>query len=185
MGCDIHAYQEQKVDGKWTYCGEVDLYRNYTLFTVLANVRSSSNRVKIISKPKGLPSDISNEVKEEYDHWDCDGHSHSFLTKEEFEEFDWSSGVRIGGTVDCRNYQEYLDKGMPSSWCGGVGGPNIEIVDEDKMKTVMNIQDDGKKYYCYIEWEDALMEYLDDAYKTIKEIFDQPIECRIIFWFDN
>lgn len=99
MGCDIHCYSEKKnkETGKWELIpemikemdGDYTDYqtdqilgnRNYLLFSILADVRNYHlSDYCIISKPKGLPEDVSNEAKEISDYWDGDGHSHSWHT---------------------------------------------------------------------------------------------------------
>ncbi len=97
MGCDIHMYKEMYKDGKWvnesqssvieqedeyyTYStlsiDEVGLNRNYWLFGLLAEVRSV---FPYSFQAKGLPDNISPEVKKMADSWNRDGHSHSYLT---------------------------------------------------------------------------------------------------------
>jgi len=67
--------------------------RNYNEFAILANVRNgygfagvdTGDALKPISMPKGLPEDVSKEVKFESDEWGCDGHSHSWLTAREIK----------------------------------------------------------------------------------------------------
>ncbi len=102
MGCDIHLYNEKKVNGKWItadanwgiqypeedptpdvpyeerYSG-----RDYDLFGYLANVRKDS---EYAIDPRGLPEDVCLLVKTRSDQWDCDGHSHSYLTFTELQE---------------------------------------------------------------------------------------------------
>jgi|SRR5882672_1565310 len=116
MGCDIHLYAEIKQDGKWVsadkwsadpwddgdaQCVEIKwndrLYngRNYALFGVLAGVRDRSQL--LISRPRGLPKDISLEVRKRSDDYGSDGHSHSWLTLAELLAYDWSECERIEG----------------------------------------------------------------------------------------
>lgn len=65
--------------------------RNYNLFTALAGVRSHyfTNLLRI-PEPKGFPKDASKPVKQCKRHWGSDGHSHSYLTLKELNDFDWS-----------------------------------------------------------------------------------------------
>jgi hypothetical protein len=71
-----------KVYEGWLYSG-----RNYALFTVLANVRSRHG-YEVISTPRGLPDDVSDEVNQYLDE-DGDLHSRSYLTLNELLEYDW------------------------------------------------------------------------------------------------
>lgn len=114
MGCDIHFYVEKKDEnGKWVSvdkwstdpweCDEQDYIdvksedsfyhdRNYLLFGILAHVRD--RRVVSISLPRGLPEDISPEVKKRSDDYGGDGHSHSWLTLAELMAYDWNEAMK-------------------------------------------------------------------------------------------
>jgi len=116
MGCDIHLFAEKKENGVWI---SIDKYtpnpefgkyhdekefvidhadriytkgRNYNLFCALAGVRGFHfyGEPSIISEPKGLPEDCCTEIKTESDNYGADGHSHSWNTLKELEDFDWS-----------------------------------------------------------------------------------------------
>lgn len=62
--------------------------RNYLLFAILANVRNQYN-IQPISQPKGLPKDVSHEVKKQNDEENGDAHTRSWLTLKELLEYDW------------------------------------------------------------------------------------------------
>lgn len=83
MGCDIHGFVEVKKDGKWLVYSQIDRDRDYKLFAKMANVRNFDSHVEPISDPRGLPDDVSEVAKIESDYFDSDGHSHSWLSKEE------------------------------------------------------------------------------------------------------
>lgn len=86
MGTDIHMYIEHKSKkthkfvfdfGQW---GE----RIYNLFGTMAGTRGE---YEAIYEPRGIPDDISPEVKEEYEiMWEGDAHTPSWLTTAEFRE---------------------------------------------------------------------------------------------------
>lgn len=112
MGADIHVYIEQKVItednqskkewislDEWEYDLSADVKivplrksywveRNYLLFAILANVRNDYN-IQPISQPKGLPEDVSPEVKNQSDEENGDAHTRSWLTLKELLEYDW------------------------------------------------------------------------------------------------
>lgn len=111
MGCDIHMHVEYKYrlkddDAHWM-CGDYfklnpfrDKYeneekytlvgfhddRNYDLFSILANVRNYGGN-DYIDDPRGLPDDITKEVKEDCDKLGIDGHAHSYFTLKELIDF--------------------------------------------------------------------------------------------------
>ena len=128
MGCDIHSYAEKKVNGKWEKVSdqfsldEFDKkwygkekgdnpfgWRNYSIFAFLAGVRNYDHCTPI-SEPKGLPDDISDEVKEKADDWDGDGHSHSFLTVKELSDFDYGKTFFDDRGKETETYSNFLGK---------------------------------------------------------------------------
>ena len=223
MGCDIHMYAEKLVDGKWEQLkGFVSTYfdpksdyfskeefknsehpyegRNYTLFSVLADVRNGSgfggcdtgDMICPISTPKGVPQDSCKEIKKESDDWDCDGHSHSFFTVSELLQYDWGKLIKKRGYVHLEEYKEFKKNGQPESWCGGVSGGNIEVVSNEEIESIIEQgSSDSKSYYTKIEWSVMLKEYCSTFIdKTIpllvERCADNKIdEVRIVFWFDN
>ena len=88
MGCDIHFCVERRMpDGSWSAVMnrglEWEMDRNYELFGRLAGVRC---RERVIAEPRGIPADVSNVVRREYDGWGVDGHSASWLTLRELRD---------------------------------------------------------------------------------------------------
>lgn len=84
MGCDIHPYVEcRNPSGAWEYDGiDVWDYRSYHLFGWLADVRNHS-AVPPISEPRGVPGDLSAEVRERWESWSDEGFSASWLSLDE------------------------------------------------------------------------------------------------------
>lgn len=112
MGCDIHMHVERRssfrngdktewVNGDYfsikrphdPECKIIhqDLYgdRNYDLFAVLANVRNRGygEALPYIDEPRGLPNDVTEYVKADYESWDWDAHSCSYFTLRELIDF--------------------------------------------------------------------------------------------------
>lgn len=85
MGCDIHAFAEIKLNGKWHNYSALEIDRNYLLFAKLAGVRDHLKEVEHIAEPKGMPDCPSEVVQMECDKWGTDGHSHSWLSSQEIE----------------------------------------------------------------------------------------------------
>jgi len=86
MGCDIHAHLEVKIGGEWHYFSPVEMWQSYTTFAKMANVRNWDEGPTPISKPKGLPQDISFMTKYHSDNYGVDGHPHSWLGYDELIE---------------------------------------------------------------------------------------------------
>jgi hypothetical protein len=109
MGCDIHATIEydfysqikNKLDDQqepwwFGFARDVQIQRNYSLFTILAGVRDYDREGytrPIIAAPRGIPKDASFEYAEEVDEWEGDGHSHSYVTARELAEWKPEEGT--------------------------------------------------------------------------------------------
>lgn len=193
MGCDIHMYAERNCGDYWLCSGEVfkDKYfnpnqplhsynkiltdepyqgRNYTLFSLLADVRNNYH-IKPISKPRGLPDDVDEEIKKKSDEWDCDGHSHSYFTLEELLAVDWDfTVINNEGLVDEKNYKLFKEIGRPGEWCGWTNNEN----------------------YKKVKWKTSLREYCRDFIDSLYDVREwgrvnktEPKDIRLVFWFDN
>ena len=84
MGCDIHAYIEVKINNKWCFYNRLDIQRNYEIFGYLAGVRLPDLQNFNV---KGLPEDMDFITQKENEHWNRDGHTHSYLGYDDLVEF--------------------------------------------------------------------------------------------------
>lgn len=164
MGCDIHLYVERKVDDKWVtadkwtpdpYSDEGEEHqlivddddcfygeRNYDLFAILADVRNGHGTAGIItgtgfnpiSEPKGLPNDVSPEVKAASDFWGSEGHSHSWLTLAELQAYDWNQVTTNIRVVDVLGFAEFEQHGNPYTFSDGVFGKKVKYISHEEMR---------------------------------------------------
>lgn len=109
MGCDIHGFIQvrDRPDGMWgTYAADPSIRRDYTLFLIMAGIRShrwtESLPRCMFSPPRGLPEDVAEQLAAELKdqvagsrpswdmqllmRWEGDGHSYSWLSYEELVE---------------------------------------------------------------------------------------------------
>jgi hypothetical protein len=108
MGCDIHVYLEKytSVNGEYKWVNvdhwqlnpdfgshenerEYDLIpfywgRNYDLFSILAEVRGSYDP---IDDPRGLPEDVTDATRKEFERWGRDAHTPSHYTLKELKDY--------------------------------------------------------------------------------------------------
>lgn len=178
MGCDIHLYLERKLNNEWRSAdlfdargGHVSIYtgRNYTLFSVLADVRNDSGNA-FISEAKSLPEDCNELIKKEYDAWSEDAHNASYLTLYELIAFQLKHPkMKYSGLVS-KEGAEAIDAGeMPSIWCKST----------------------NQKGFVYREWEhkdDSLKDLIEKIQDQVDRLyyFDKDTKnVRIVFWFDN
>lgn len=84
MGCDIHlVIEHKKQEGGFFGEDTYDLPRNYAIFSALAkNVRGDNPNA---IPARGVPEDASGTYKDMVYNLGPDGHSHSWLTKNELK----------------------------------------------------------------------------------------------------
>ena len=84
MATDIWIHIEHKCrnTNKYVYDFEADGDRVYALFGTLARLRGTF----YLYDPRGLPNDVSPEVLAEYQSWEEDAHTPSWLTTNELRE---------------------------------------------------------------------------------------------------
>lgn len=93
MGCDIHSFAEKKdKNGNWEVIPDFEPFevRSYRVYGWLANVRNYSALTPIAER-RGFPEDASAEVNENYEFWDCDAHSVSWLFVDELLAFNYDA----------------------------------------------------------------------------------------------
>lgn len=232
MGCDIHLYVEKRVNGAWKAQGDFEREvedgesylvggkgysdRNYNLFAILADVRNGRGFAGIktgegfnpISHPRGLPDDVTAEVKEISDRWDCDGHSHSYFTLRDLLDYDWTQTTGLQGWCNMEEFLPWAACGnkfkSPRGYCGGVsGGAVVHLTDEEAATLVEHFrelnwnkrnefikQHSGK--YALAKWQ----EYYHQASGSFWTYFIPELltlaggtagmdDVRIVFFFDN
>lgn len=84
MGCDIHAHMEVKINNEWYHYSVLQIPRNYELFERMAGVRGDVENA--IFPPRGMPDDSTVVTQLACDFLNVDGHSHSWVSSEEFKE---------------------------------------------------------------------------------------------------
>lgn len=187
MGCDIHAYKEKLVDGKWVTAdkGWADKYdegcidvpyenrftdRNYNLFGVLS--RGVRRDFDFAFSQRGLPDDACPEVAARALGWGCDGHSHNYVSLAELKEkqsFLETSTLPISGIKDPQGLA-LLEASIAS--------------DEPTDWSLIYPYWQGGHGVCF-EF-DVPATFAADLTPII-ELFDEAdgAEQRLVFWFDN
>lgn len=103
MGCDIHAYAEVKINGRWQLYSHLRIQQDYALFARMANVRNYRFEPPIepISLPRDLPANISKMTRFCREVDGSEGHSDS-----------WMSGAEVDALCDWYNALQKKRKGV-------------------------------------------------------------------------
>jgi hypothetical protein len=177
MGCDIHSFAERKVNNKWEKVVdhfsltelEKDYYkkekndspfdwRNYSMFAFLANVRNY-DCCEPISEPKGIPYDVCDEIKIDYEYWKSDAHSCSYLMLKELLDFDYEK-VFLKRRISRTTYNEH----------GGSFTNGASLAQEWEGTNMTYRENLGDFFFIHLN--------------ELKEL-GNPDDVRIVFWFDN
>lgn len=174
--------------------------RNYDLFAILANVRNGHGFAGILTgtgfepmdKPRGLPQDVSLEVRAESDEWNGDGHSHSWMSLPELLGYDYEgkSTTRYG-VVSQSQYQEFKLNGKPSQYSGDVWGQRIKKISNAEMDEFLTGNSELSQefeYYTTVQWQETYKEAVGEQwFRTLEELskLGSPESIRLVFWFDN
>ena len=201
MGTDIHMYAEVKRNGVWRpirnlenveYLPDdssaqrhepIQIYkgRDYVLFDILADMRTTIGRTvddrkfDAIAPPRGLPEDLSPEMRD----WAEDGQEaplgSSYLLLSEILDFDWHGKVmHFEAMVDARVAHLFVeDEPFPSDkW------------PKDVLMSYSVIKRDG----VTVRWTDT---YAASVGEGVLELFKgltqhgDPSHVRLVFWFDH
>ena len=148
---------EPRFPSEWADGGFTDGpfdWRQYGMYTFLAGVRNYGQVIPI-SRPRGLPEDVSEGAREILDMWDGDGHSYSWLLLGELLDFNYNTPVE--------NLRHRKQTG-PNSWTGAaVAEPGQGV-----MTTYREELGEG---------------FFRDL--AILASIGPPDDVRIVFFFDN
>lgn len=142
-------------------------YRDYVIFSMLANVRNGIPGIdgyEYLTDDRGIPDDISQELQgaldrleamtdedwdtEDFDdpespsHYELGDHSFTWLTYQELlnPEF-WAKVTRVPCWVDPWNYDLFRRRGRPEFWLGSADGKDRECVSPEFMDHIIDSGD--------------------------------------------
>ena len=183
MGCDIHLWVESCVGATWRFANDLSTkeydgetwtewrapydHRNYYLFAMLAGVRGAGLPFVPISRPRGIPVDISSVGQRICDEWGADGHSHSWLSAVELLGYEWSAQVDFEGYIRRRDLRLLEEQGVaPNEWMSDRTG------DQN----------------CFARWSRSSALCAGSFYSTFLPTLGEygpAAQVRIVFFFDN
>lgn len=159
-------------------------HRNYTLFSYLADVRNDGS-IKPIVEPRGIPEDVHILTLKEYERWDSDAHTPSYLTLKELKEYAKANRIKQYKGYLSEEQIKKLDAGeKPTDWWGE--DAPIGLMEERKFQL--------REWMGELKTFDTLIEALDKRmrdvhwlgeWKTEEECAEYEEDIRIVFWFDN
>lgn len=217
MGTDIHLFAEVlQPDGSWraiTTAGNPDwdepaiiakpfpCERCYDLFAVLANARNgrgfagvvTGEPIEPMADPKGIPPDASPEIAYALENGD---HSPSYHLLSEILSYPWTQPITKTGLVPWEVYaswspwrREGKATTSPSSYCGDVWGPRVEIISETEANNrILDKTAFHDRLYVRSTWQEQLSHRAKSFwYSTVPQLLalGKPHHVRVCFFFDS
>lgn len=210
MGTDIHCAIEYKLEGHWRallvpnpwhikypdeeveFRPQLEVPRNYDVFSVLANVRNgygfagcpTSRGFPFISDHRGFPDDLSEDVSSIlHDKWGGD-HSDTWVSLPELLAYDWSVPITKVGVVSAKEFRLWdvaiYDK-APREWCNGMTGGGVVNLTNEEMRAMLKGKKweeivamstfenpkDGPMYYTRLEWQQTVAQCTPEIWTHI------------------
>ncbi|HVK02034.1 MAG TPA: hypothetical protein VM490_01030 [Armatimonadaceae bacterium] len=171
-----------------------DLGRNYPLFAILANVLNRHHTAgganfEYISLPRGLPENLSPELRQFVDLWEDSFRSPSWLLLEELLNFPWQEKVIVReGMVDPHVAHLFGYRRTYFPWprwqpprTPRVGFPWAEWP-EDIQISYSAIRVEG----VTVRWLETYNEAAGDFLEVLEPLraSGDPGNIRLVFWFD-
>lgn len=173
--------------------------RNYEVFAFLADIRNgegfagslTGKRVEPQVAGRGLPEGHMQRLYVDEDGYerhvpDLGYHDFTWATLGELVGLPWDMEFKSCGLVNEAEYKTYKAKGIPDSWCGGVGGHNI-VVHETEAEFLASIGD-KREHYVRVWW--TWQPVKDCAFRrwlnTLIPLADGDLESvRVLMGFDS
>lgn len=128
MGCDIHGPYIEALDNPdwWESKGTIEVGRNYTLFSILAGVRSRDrNILPPIAEARGFPPQADYDATDAHDDSSDDAHHASWLTVGEIDRYLDVNGDKVtlptGAPLTVREAMQDIVRALP--WLRALGDP--------------------------------------------------------------
>lgn len=200
MGTDIHLAAEYYQEGRWHLAHiELPCYRNYRAFAILADVRNgytfagfdTGDPVIPISYPRGLPDDMSEELRalldneDEEDDWQLDQEDLTSILDEEEQHHLWL-GDHSFSWVTLQELLDY-DLDQPVSLRGMVSPEAARLWHENREPPAVVAGYSSQPDWVHLEWTRPLREsasLISDLIDALTPLGDPP-HVRLVFGFDN
>ena len=196
-------------------CDVCDVDSTFFGRQVLPGGIRTGNEFDVMAEPKGVPDDCTDEWKQKVEDWKSDMHSHSYLSVDEFDKFDWNQKTTKSGVIPLDEYKELRGSNKyPQSWSSFISGPDIITIDMDSADMILDGKtvvldayeplgylskksseaevvslESGHRIYVLYEWDVLYSEWFDWKIESIiepmRKLKEEYEDVRYVFGFDN
>lgn len=189
MGCDIFVSIEQRdkktntwknlslytkgEDGSYNEVGVYDI-RDYELFSVLAGVRGSTGS---FVSPRGIPDDVSDEVKEAYENGINYWHTPTWYDYCELKGY-----IYMLSDATKELYKQKIEIEQLKAQIKQITTFNIE---EESSYEFEDLLEDSDEEYSTVESLNDFMAHIKIVLEAYDIYFPEPGDIRVIMWFNS
>ena len=178
--------------------------RNYDAFGIIANVRNGTwgADTPVIAGPRGLPDDISAELKAANDapyelpdghenpaHYNLGDHSFTHISLAELLAFNWDGRNGKEATLSAPEYIKWAKRGFPGSYCAWASGETVSMGEADARIA----KGETSGFNVRATWGESLADMAGNFHsKFIPELVAlaeregvSPADVRCVFGFDS
>ena len=129
---------------------------------------------------------------------DPDYHSDSYITVDDFDNFDWNQMTMKYGVVSLEQYKTLKGTAdAPESWCGGTSGPDVVTVSQEEADAILKDPDmliEGRKaselsvnvaYEWPVQYREWFKHKIEGIVEPLRKLKESNEDARIVFTFDN
>jgi len=207
MGTNIEIYTEKKSNGTWMACDPIvpneyygwegepqfcraPIYdrRNYEVFALLAGVRNRYY-IKSVAPLKGLPQDLSEEVRREATEWVREGRLCSYLTLAELQAFDWHGQTFVRDvSLKPEEFVKFMRTGRAEQW-HVYKDYDGRISNEEMCELIKSGRATEAQVVTYVCWTETYAEPAKHFLETVMPKLEAMAQgnqesVRIVFSFD-
>lgn len=183
---DPNSWQEkrEKRPGFLTVFGD----RNYTAFSVLADVRNyGKNNVAALFPNRGMPDDASERAKLDIPADHPDLHSHTYFTVGELEAVDWDGVAAKGSDVflTAAQFKKYLKDGKVPTDAKMWAPWDTEISEKEMTLLLLSEKPSKIKKLVRVQADVSYRHLVPEVIGVIPELKELGDEVRVIIAYDN
>jgi len=171
--------------------------RNYLMFAILGNSCTGSRHldfydynydadpIEPVAPRRGLPGDVSDEVRAAAGVLGSDGHTHSYLTVRELLGYDWDRTTRHVGLLDTKAHDTAGLAQWTQARLDARGGPYFQHEIEDYFVPRENVADCRQLNWTEPYWRNLPKQFFGALLRMARLAGDDLDSVRCVFWFDN
>lgn len=172
MGCNIHGYMEILTENGWYALKNLSSERDYDTYGILFGVRVYIDIPPVV-ETRGFPEDAYYKTKREYEAWEGDAHSPSWMNVKDLLAYDWD---QTGMDNRISEIDKYTGKEK-----GKASYTHLQDRPEECEKRGVYLKHLERRAGDLLS--NTWQEYIEEMKKLAEKYGEEGV--RVVVWFDN